>query len=238
VFQREIADCLARTGCRADVRYLPMGIHGDTANKARAAIQAAVDSADPQVHDVVLIGYGVCNCGVRGLVAGPLPLVLPRAYDCISLLLGSRQRYRDFFQDEPNTYFKTSGWVDAGEDASVTPLGAVASRLGIDHDLQSLVARYGEDNGRYVYETLQRRPYAQHVYVTTGCPDEHELIDRCRQQAQQVGCPLQVVHGTTRLLDALLQGPWDDNDFLVTPPGKQVEVVFDDRLLRWKVPSS
>ena len=231
VFQRELDDFVARTGHPVEVRYLPMGLHGDTAEAARAQIQAAVDQADPDVHDAVLIGYGVCNYGIRGLVARQLPLVVPRFHDCISLLLGSRERYREFFNNQPNTYFMSSGWVDAKDLNSVSPLGAVGTQLGMDQDLAALVDKYGEDNGRYIYETLKRRPYDQHLYVSTGCPAEEEVIEQARQRAQQAGCPLRIVNGGTLLLETLLQGPWDENDFLVTPPGKQVELSYDDRLI-------
>ena len=119
VFEREITECLGRTDRTIEVEYLPMGIHGDTAEHARASIQDAVDLASPQRHGGVLIGFGVCNNGVRGLVARQLPLIIPRAYDCISLLMGSRKRYRECLQNEPDTYFKTPGWVDAAQESQV-----------------------------------------------------------------------------------------------------------------------
>lgn len=237
VFQRELAECLPRATRQVDVQYLAMGVHGDTAEYAGNAIQAAIDAADADTYDHVLIGYGLCNYGVRGLTARQVPLVLPRTYDCISLLLGSRQKYRAMLQDKPSTYFQTSGWVDAAERGPVAPLGNVASRLGMGQDLQTLVDKYGEDNGRFLFDTLQPLAYARHVYLTTCTPDEPRLLNRCRENAEHAGCPLQVVEGTTRLLDALLQGPWDEDEFLVVPPGKQVELAFSDKLLCWKDPS-
>ena len=42
-------------------------------------------------------------------------LVVPRAHDCITLFLGSKERYLDYFQTHPGVYFKTSGWIERGE---------------------------------------------------------------------------------------------------------------------------
>jgi hypothetical protein len=57
-----------------------------------ARIQESIDRVDPARHEAVLLGYGLCNNGVVGLHA-PVPLVISRAHDCITLLLGSRERY-------------------------------------------------------------------------------------------------------------------------------------------------
>jgi hypothetical protein len=37
--------------------------------------------------------YGLCNLALTSLRARAVPVVVPRAHDCITLYLGSRQRY-------------------------------------------------------------------------------------------------------------------------------------------------
>jgi hypothetical protein len=232
-----LEESLSRADGRVEVQYLPMGVHQETGQYAWSAIQKAVDSANPDIYHHVLIGYGLCNYGVRGLRARQLPLVLPRRHDCISLLLGSQQRYEDLLQEEPSTYFQSSGWVDAAAEGPVQPLGIVGTRLGNAQDLTSLIAKYGEDNGRFLFETLRPRAYAQHVYLTTGTTGEQQLLERCQETARQAGCPLRIIEGTTQLLDALVHGPWPEEEFLVVPPGKEVDLTYDEGLLRWKDPS-
>jgi hypothetical protein len=235
IFQREIDDCLARIDCPPDVVYLPLGLHGDAGEVALAAIQAAVDEVDPEGFDAFLIGSGVCNSGIRGLVARALPLVIPRVHDCISLLFGCRRRYAAFFESQPDSYFFTSGWIDSAEaDGLSITTNMVSSQLGLDYELSALIEKYGEDNGRYIYDQLKPRQYGQHVYVSSGCREESALIEQARQNAEQKGCPLQVVEGNVEILETLLCGPWDDDRFLVVPAGKQVTVTYDDRLIDWK----
>jgi len=234
VFEREIDGCIARIGQRVEVQYLSMGLHGDTAKNALIEIQAAVDKADPALHNVVLVGYGLCNYGIRGLKTRQLPVVLPRVHDCIGLLLGSRKRYRELLKYQPHTYFQTSGWVDMAEEVPARRLNAVATRTGIEYDRETLIAKYGAENGDYLCEILAKPLYHQHLYVATGLPDEESIIDRARREACAAGCPLRVIRGSTRVLETLLKGPWNDADFLVVPPGKQIDLVYDERLITFK----
>ncbi|TWT82126.1 hypothetical protein CA13_35870 [Planctomycetes bacterium CA13] len=234
IFEREIEQALERAKGNIDVEYLTLGLHCGTADEARLGIQAAVDSVSSEAYDTVLVGYGLCNFGIRGLVARDLPLVIPRSHDCISFLFGSRDRYIAFFQEQPDSYFLTSGWVDGMAEGIVGPDKTVlGSQLGLNGELSELIEKYGEDNGRYLYDQLKPRQYAQRVYVTSGCENEEELIERAREEAEQHNCPLQVVQGDTVLLERFLNGPWDEENFLITPPGKQVAVVHDDRMIDW-----
>lgn len=238
VFQREIEKCLKQTDVDIEVRYLTMGIHGDTSSNARAVIQEAVDQANPQQYDVVMIAYGLCNYGVRGLQARSLPLILPRHFDCISLLLNSRDRYKQLLHEEPNTYFKTSGWADAEGSESVAPLGNVATQLGIDQNLDTLVDKYGEENGKYIYDTLKPALYVRHLYIKTEVDGEPELVQKCQEQAHRKDSKFEVISGSTRCIEKLLTGHWDEEDFLFVPPRKQVELSHDDQLICWKEPSA
>ncbi|TWU40740.1 DUF1638 domain-containing protein [Novipirellula artificiosorum] len=234
IFEREVEQALARVTGEVVVEYLPLGLHCGSAEDARMGIQAALDAIDEEDFDTVLVGYGLCNFGIRGLVARRLPMVIPRSHDCISFLFGSRQRYMAFFEAQPDSYFLTAGWVDGMDEGTLGPDKTVlGSQLGLNRDLTALIEKYGEDNGRYLYDQLKPRQYAQRVYVTTGCPEEPALIQHAREEAAKQGCPLQVVQGDTVLVDRFLNGPWDEENFLVTPPGKQVAVVYDDRLIDW-----
>jgi hypothetical protein len=49
-------------------------------------------------------------------------MVVPRAHDCIALLLGSREKYAVYFDAHPGTFYQSPGWVERaaglGDDAS------------------------------------------------------------------------------------------------------------------------
>jgi hypothetical protein len=39
-------------------------------------------------------------------------MIIPKAHDCITLFLGSKERYRTYFDAHPGTYWYTPGWVE------------------------------------------------------------------------------------------------------------------------------
>ena len=63
----------------------------------------------PPKYDAILIGYALCSNGVVGLTSRRIPLVIPRGHDCITLLLGSKELYRDYFDSHRGIYWYSSG---------------------------------------------------------------------------------------------------------------------------------
>src|SRR5690606_9018005 len=124
--------------------FLPQGLH-NTPEILRADLQKAIDAV-PDGYDAVLIGYGLCSNGLTGIVARNAPLVIMRAHDCITFLLGSRARYREYFDAHPGTYWYSPGWIDS----SLMP--------GKDrHDVlrAQYAAQYGEENAEYLMDMEQ-----------------------------------------------------------------------------------
>jgi hypothetical protein len=80
--------------------------------KMTASLQAAIDNTERP--SLVVLGYGLCGNGLKGLRAGRHTLLMPRVHDCIALLLGSRQAYMRQFEAEPGTYYLSKGWLESG----------------------------------------------------------------------------------------------------------------------------
>ena len=56
----------------------------------------------------------MCSHGTLGLKSDIYRIVIPRAHDCITLFLGSRERYIDEFSKIPGTYWLTPGFMSGG----------------------------------------------------------------------------------------------------------------------------
>ena len=86
----------------------------------RESVQAAIDEAETQIekYDAIALGYGLCGNGLAGVQARSVSLVLPRAHDCITLLMGSRARFESYFQDHPGVFYRSAGWVERGATSS------------------------------------------------------------------------------------------------------------------------
>src|SRR5271157_5487093 len=94
-----------------EVTLLDYGLHRVPA-KLTAAVQQALDEI--QRPSLVILGYGLCGNGLRGIRSGPHTLLVPRTDDCIAILLGSYRAYTRHFSAEPGTYWLTKGWLESG----------------------------------------------------------------------------------------------------------------------------
>src|SRR5689334_22348893 len=154
VFYREMCAAVARSPHIVDIEFLPKGLHDIGAKRMRVRLQEVLDQVDESRYEAVLFGYGLCNNGLAGITAHDIPLIVPRAHDCITLFLGSKQRYLDYFHMHPGVYFKTTGWMERGTNPANTDGDSLQNQVGLNARLDDLIARYGEDNGRYLYEML------------------------------------------------------------------------------------
>ena len=88
-----------------------MGLH-DHPDTLRQEIQNQIAQieTDPAVEQIIMI-YGMCGGELIGVEAQRCPLIIPRAHDCISLLLGSAERHQTVLRQNPATYFYSPGWI-------------------------------------------------------------------------------------------------------------------------------
>ena len=88
------------------VTFLDYGLH-EYPKKLTKAVQEQIDSISEPSR--IMLGYGLCGNGLNGIQAGQHTLLIPRADDCIAILLGSYQAYLKQFNDNPGTYYLTKG---------------------------------------------------------------------------------------------------------------------------------
>jgi len=237
VLRRELYHAAARARPAARITLLPQGLH-DNSDTCRRRLQAEVNAAAPDACDAVLLGYGLCNNSLVGVRAGAVPLVVPRAHDCITLLLGSKERYLRLFEEAPGTYWFSSGWIEHQEASGEAIAPRPNSGLGPDYraDWDDLVARYGEDNARYLadFMTGWEAEYTRGALIRFPFDRDLGLEARVRAICREKGWEYVEVPGDLGLLEAGLNpadGRWDDERFLTVPPGHAVRASFDETIL-------
>ena len=223
VLYREMCAAVARSPHQVDIEFLPKGLHDLGGLAMRARLQEAADRADATRYEAVLLGYALCGNGVAGLVSRTQPLVIPRAHDCIALLMGGRDRYRSYFENHPGVFFRSTGWLERGQDLD----------QAAPYTLEALIARYGEDNGRYLFEQFNgyQRNYRQLAYIATGLEPDGSFERQAREEAAHRGWQFETIRGDLRLLERLVAGDGDEADFLVVPPGWRVKATYDDGVI-------
>jgi len=230
VLFREISFLAALSPNQIDLEFLPKGLHDLRSGRMRERLQQAIDAVDATRYDAVVFGYALCGNGIAELTARSIPVVIPRAHDCITLFLGSRQRYADYFLDNPGVYFQTTGWIERGASGSQQLFGDSLER-------ERLVEKYGEENAQYLMEQLHayNRVYHRFTFIEMGVEPDERFERATRDDATARGWQFEKIKGDLGLLRKLVNGEWDD-DFLVVPPGWKIVPTHDDRVITAQCP--
>ncbi|HEX5829127.1 MAG TPA: DUF1638 domain-containing protein [Candidatus Limnocylindrales bacterium] len=236
VMARPVYLAAARSPHVVDVRLFERGLHADPRD-LRTRLQEAIDEA-PASAEVVVLGYGLCGGATAGIEARRVPVVLPRAHDCITLFLGARERY------EAETAGQATYWYVADQlertDGVRPGAGSGAGGLGGDTDdgieavRAAYVATYGEDNADYLMEVMGawKAHYGRGAFIAMGVTDEAGAEARAREQAERRGWAFERVEGDMVLIRRLLHGDWDAADMLVLQPGERLAMSYDDGVVK------
>ena len=231
ILYREVCYSVALSKNIVDIRFMEKGLHDIGAKSMSQKLQEEIDKVDKNRYDAILLVYGLCNNGTVGLRAS-LPMVIPKAHDCITLLLGSKEKYMEYHDKNSAAYYRSTGWIerDAEKDC---PEESIPSQLGINKTYLDYVEQYGEENARYLMETIGdwTANYDKYAYIDVGIGDFERYAEETRRMAGEKGWSFEQVQGSTSLLAKLCDGQWDENDFLVVPPGKEIVASFDKNVL-------
>jgi N-methylhydantoinase A/oxoprolinase/acetone carboxylase beta subunit len=233
VFERELEVVAGAADNEADVELLDAGLHA-APETLRLRAQEAIDAASASGRcDAVCLTYGLCGRGTAGLISRNLPLVVPRVHDCIALFLGSARAYAEQFARHPGTFYFTTGWYRHKAHPERTRVAAARRFDPETHPhFAELKERHGADNARYIVEFLDswRRNYSRAALIDHGfATAEHEQTTRA--VAEAAGWQYERLEGSLELLEGLLSGEWDEERFLVAPPGHVLVPTNDERIL-------
>lgn len=234
VLTREFCHCIARSPSVVEPHCLPSGLHDLGAERMSARLQEEIDRIDDGEAEAIVLGYGLCNNGLVGLRARRTPLVVARAHDCVTWLLGSKERYREVFDAEPGTYFFTPGWVESPPEAQASD-DDVLGRLGMrGHSFEALAEQYGEENARFLMETMNVgcTHYKRYLWITSELGAFPELESAVERLAERDGMRFERERGGVGLIQRALDGDWNDEDFVVCPPGYRLEAKVASGILQ------
>jgi hypothetical protein len=188
-------------------------------NTMTPTLQEVIDSIlEPSL---VVLGYGLCGNGLRGLQARRHTLLAPRTDDCIALLLGSYRAYLQEFASVPGTYYLSKGWLESGSH----PLS----------EYQEYAARYGPEQAAWLMD--QQYQHYERLMLVAHTPEEieayrpvaQEVARYCRRwemrYEERLGSDA-YVRRLIALAEQLAQDGADasgvDKDFLLIPPGGEI----------------
>lgn len=239
VLFREFSLVAAQSPAILDLVLMPQGLH-NTPAELRRRVQEEIDRLEggPELvvaenaaavpapkYDAILLGYALCSNGVVGLTSQRVPLVIPRGHDCISILLGSKEAYREYFDSHHGIYWYSSGWIER----TLQP-GHERWERTLEHYKET----YGEDNAEYLMEMEQNwyKEYEWATYINWDLSTAERDRQYTRECAGFLGWNYDEVQGDQQLMRDFVSGNWDSERFLVAQPGECIEPSHDPSIVK------
>jgi len=225
VFEKEIELHAAGAAHILETRWFEIGLH-DQPDRLRATLQKELEAVEAR-DDIaaVALAYGLCGRGTAGLAPRRHRLVVPRAHDCITFFMGSKEAYAAHQRACPTCYYYTPGWNRERRVPGPDRLERLRANLA---------ARFDPDDVDYLLEA-EREQWALHdtaTYLDLGTSDAEAEADYARRCAQSLGWKFERLKGDPSLLRDLLWGRWDDARFQMVAPGETLAHSPDEAIFR------
>lgn len=192
-----------------DLYLLEQGLH-NTPKFMPERISEKVAEVAVTKPEQIILGYGLCSNGVLGVGGGDNPLVIPRCHDCISLLLGSVERYNEVFHQNPGTYYLSAGWVAEKDD----PLGCVENRYA---------PRLGSIEKAMKFMKMELENYTHICYIDNGLGDQDLLKARAHENCRAFNLEYKELPGSLEFFEKLIADPADGPEFIRLAPGQELD---------------
>jgi len=234
VLQREISMLVAQCEYFVDVTYIRQDLH-NTPDLLNIALQDEIDKLDkgedkyscPEPFDAILLGYGLCSNAITGIKSARHKLVIPKAHDCITFLLGSREAYNQHFYDNPGTYWYSTGWVENTKSPSKKRLEEIRAQY---------LEIYGEENAQYLMEMEHNwvKDYNTAGFINWSEINSDNARVFTKKCAQSLQWDYKQYEGRRGYLEDFLNARWDQNYFLILQPGETAEQSYDVEVIKVK----
>lgn len=237
IVEREIANLSCTCKNVIDVTMLRQKLH-DRPQELNKILQDEIHQIDEGIqrysnvqaddgYDAILLGYGLCSGAVTGLYSRKYPIVIPKAHDCVTFLMGDKDRYMDYYMQNTGTFYYWPGAVelmDFQEDDRY------------ERRYRYYLMRY-KGNERKARKAVAVEKsfldtYKKVTYIGWPSLPFPEYERKIQEYARIREWEFEKLEGRNTLLRKMLDGEWDEESFLVLQPGETVEPGYDKDILR------
>ena len=237
ILSRELSYLASQSRNSVDITWMGRGLHNEP-EKLRRHLSDAVEELYRQIDagelehrpDAIVLGYGLCSNGVIGVRCRDIPIVVPRTDDCIALFMGSQARYLREFHNAGGAFWLNSAWIEQ----SPSPVDTESLRR---RKWQEYAEKYGEDNADYLMEmeSSWESNYSTMGYIHSGVYDTEENLAAARREAERKNWKMHEIDDDLRLLRMMVDGTWNEEEFLILKPGERIAPDYAGLKLRAEI---
>jgi len=229
VFARIACDLVAKSPHVIDVEFVPMLAHVEPDN-LRQLIQEKIDNMESsgRNYEALILGFGLCGNSVIGLSCC-VPMVIPRAHDCCTLHMGSKERFIEVFGKNPSMRWGSTGYFERTMIAgSGYYIYDQLQNYKTSVEYMGYLEQYDEETAEYLWSTMHPPIESnESIYIEIDGFEYSDAQEQYRSAMENLGVTQTTVEGNVSMLRALCNGEWDDERFLTITPGKKIAGVYD-----------
>lgn len=203
--------------------FFEMGLHMKP-NELRIKLQDMINScAKKNKPDYILLFCGLCGNATLGLKSDDCQLVIPRIHDCISMFLGSSQKYFDLKKKYPRAYFASSGWIDSD---------LLPSQKLVETNRKRFEEKYPDD--KEMVEELMDAFFEQfkeyNTYFYTEFSECKNCQTECKKYADFMKWNFLKIDSDSKFFEDAINMNWDDR-FLIVPKSCPIKSSIGNKIL-------
>lgn len=232
IFKKEIENLMDRYEVDERVIFIEQGLH-NTPPKMKEKLQQVIleleeDREFLKKYEGIVLLYGLCGNGTLGLQAKKIKLIIPRAHDCMTLFLGSKERYKNILDNNKGVYWYNHAWIDQ------TPM---PSKKQMEISKRDYYEYYDEDNAEYLYE-LELQGLMQYRYcllIKSPLVDNEQYRDFIiNEVCHEFNWQYKEETGDNTLIENLVNGIFNDSEVLILSPREEIGLSLDSNILKSK----
>lgn len=194
-------------------------------------LQEKIDDLDGRKdkYDYIILGFGLCGNVLEGLESRSIPMVVPRAHDCITLFMGSKELYEKYFRENAGTMYYIESWIERN---GLKKERKELESIGLDKSYEEYVAKYGEENAKYLMEIANewKERYNKALYIA-GDSKNIDFSKDVEELAKKRNWSYQKIEGDASLIRKLVFGKWDKKEFLVVDAYSKIAQTADSSIM-------
>ena len=231
VFTRIACDLVSKSPHIIDLEFIPMLAHVEP-ERLREIIQQkigdATENSSGRKYEAIILGFGLCGNSIIGL-SSSIPMIIPRAHDCCTLFMGSKERFLSEFGSSLSARWSTTGYFERTRARNVEySYSDQLDNYKTSKEYMRYLEQYDEETADYLWETLHPKIESHEAfYINIDGFEYSNSYEQYKADMDKRDVSVKTVEGDVSLLKALVDGDWDEDRFLTVPPGKKIAGIYD-----------
>lgn len=235
VLKDEIEANINKTNAIIDIVLVPEHLHLEP-EKLKIEIQRLIDTAneyktiseDINGYNYIVLAFGLCGGALNGIKTNKHTVVIPKAHDCISFFLGSREKYNCLF----NEYGGKAYWFTP----SFLKQGFLPTKKSYEDKRLEYIQKFDEDCADFLINTERDSLFNYNICAVVDNFENpsNELYNSANSCALEYNWKLINHNASNEMFLKIVSGNYNEDDFLIVTPHKTIIQSNNDEIIAYE----